>query len=397
MAKNYKRREFIRQSLILGAGLTILSCEKEEVGETPTPSKEVIIIGAGLSGLVAGYELSTLGHNVTILEARDRVGGRVFTIRDPFLDGQYVEAGAARIRPSHNLTLSYAERFGLTLDPFYARSGQYFDYSDGLRTLIDNADFLNSPIRPGTVNRIEYLKIRGGTERLPLAFMDAMDGQIHFNSPVLTVEQNASEVKARTSDGREFIGDHLLSTVPLPVLGRILFTPALSPAKMEAINGGYSYTPVTRIFIQSARNAWETEGLNGWGNTDKPEEVWQPTWDQDGSNGILLSYLRGIDAVEMDQISEANRIQQVLDRWSNIFPELPNDIIDGTSHSWALDEWAGNGYASPTQAQYSEFINELAARENRIHFAGEHISGTPSWMQGALESGLRASNEIHNS
>ena len=47
-------------------------------------NKKVIIVGAGISGLVAGYDLTIAGYDVTILEARDRIGGRVLTIRSPF-------------------------------------------------------------------------------------------------------------------------------------------------------------------------------------------------------------------------------------------------------------------------------------------------------------------------
>ena len=63
-------------------------------------NKKIIIIGAGISGLVAGYELSIAGYDVTILEARDRIGGRVLTIRSPFSNNHYVEGGAARIKQS---------------------------------------------------------------------------------------------------------------------------------------------------------------------------------------------------------------------------------------------------------------------------------------------------------
>ena len=81
-------------------------------------SKKVIIIGAGLAGLSAAYELTQAGHDVTVLEARTRPGGRVHTLRDPFPDGLYAEAGATRIPNHHHFTLKYAELFGLTLDPF---------------------------------------------------------------------------------------------------------------------------------------------------------------------------------------------------------------------------------------------------------------------------------------
>ena len=66
-----------------------------------------------MAGLVAGYELTQLGHDVTILEARTRPGGRVHTLREPFSDGLHAEAGAARIPDHHDLTLKYVHLLGL--------------------------------------------------------------------------------------------------------------------------------------------------------------------------------------------------------------------------------------------------------------------------------------------
>src|SRR5207249_11002087 len=83
------------------------------------PAKRILIIGAGLAGLVAGYELTQAGHDVIILEAKLRPGGHVLTLREPFSDGLYADAGAARIPDHHDLTLQYVQQFGLTLVPFY--------------------------------------------------------------------------------------------------------------------------------------------------------------------------------------------------------------------------------------------------------------------------------------
>lgn len=69
--------------------------------------KKIIILGAGMAGLVAASLLKTAGHDVTILEATDRVGGRIYTLRGDFRDGQYLEAGAMRIPNTHSLTLEY--------------------------------------------------------------------------------------------------------------------------------------------------------------------------------------------------------------------------------------------------------------------------------------------------
>jgi monoamine oxidase len=70
------------------------------------PGKRVIIVGAGMAGLVAGYELANAGHDPVILEAQNRVGGRIYTLRR-FAPGLYAEAGAMRIPRVHDLTLGY--------------------------------------------------------------------------------------------------------------------------------------------------------------------------------------------------------------------------------------------------------------------------------------------------
>jgi len=68
----------------------------------PSSKKETLVIGAGLAGLVAAYELKQAGHDVTVLEAQLRPGERVQTVREPFSDGLYAEAGAARIPDNHS-------------------------------------------------------------------------------------------------------------------------------------------------------------------------------------------------------------------------------------------------------------------------------------------------------
>src|ERR1041385_7488117 len=79
---------------------------------TPNP-KKVVVVGAGMAGLVAAYELQRAGHEVTILEASVRIGGRVLTLREPFSSGLYAEAGAMRLPSAHKLTHTYIDKFGL--------------------------------------------------------------------------------------------------------------------------------------------------------------------------------------------------------------------------------------------------------------------------------------------
>ena len=131
-----KRRDFLRQS-VAAAAFSLNPTSVWEPGRASLhpkgTSKKVIIIGAGLAGLSAAYELTQLGHDVTVLEARTRPGGRVHTLRDAFADGLYAEAGAARIGNHHHFTLRYAESFGLVLDPFKPPNSPSIYYVRGKR------------------------------------------------------------------------------------------------------------------------------------------------------------------------------------------------------------------------------------------------------------------------
>jgi monoamine oxidase len=81
----------------------------------PSGPGRVIVVGAGLAGLTAAYELGRAGFDVTVLEARDRIGGRVYTVRDPFRDGQHAEAGGEYVDVVHRRVRAYCSRFGLPL------------------------------------------------------------------------------------------------------------------------------------------------------------------------------------------------------------------------------------------------------------------------------------------
>ena len=93
MRKTMNRRVFLKQAVVGGVTLSASSLNaftfRQSSLERRGPPKKVIIIGAGLAGLSAAYELTQAGHDVTVLEARTRPGGRVQTFRDAFAEGLY--------------------------------------------------------------------------------------------------------------------------------------------------------------------------------------------------------------------------------------------------------------------------------------------------------------------
>lgn len=85
--------------------------------KTPRP-KKIIVVGAGMAGLPAALELKRAGHEVVVIEAQNRVGGRLQTYREPFTHGLYAEAGGMRLPASHELTMAYVHKFKLKTEPF---------------------------------------------------------------------------------------------------------------------------------------------------------------------------------------------------------------------------------------------------------------------------------------
>jgi monoamine oxidase len=105
------RRDFLKSSLAAGAVLLLSGPQLFAQRARPT-GKSIIVIGAGFAGLAAAYELLAAGYDVTVLEARDRVSGRVVTLKD-FVPGRWVEGGGELIGSNHQTWAAYAAKFGL--------------------------------------------------------------------------------------------------------------------------------------------------------------------------------------------------------------------------------------------------------------------------------------------
>ena len=111
------RRQFLTKTgttLALGAMSGVLSPSVARVAvRAQDTTGEMLVIGAGLAGLAAAYELHKAGFGVTVLEARGRPGGRVTTYRDSFVDGLYAEMGAEYVNTTDEFDHKYCKEFGL--------------------------------------------------------------------------------------------------------------------------------------------------------------------------------------------------------------------------------------------------------------------------------------------
>jgi monoamine oxidase len=112
--------------------------------------KHVLILGGGMAGLVAASLLKRAGHTVTILEGNNRIGGRVYTVREPFTCGNYLDFGAMRIPGNHRLVFEYIKRFNLPVNRFINSSPNDLIYANNVLTTQEeykkNPDILRFPL-----------------------------------------------------------------------------------------------------------------------------------------------------------------------------------------------------------------------------------------------------------
>ncbi len=384
-----KRRDFLRTSAAAAAGLAL---SHPGLARGPAAGQKVIVVGAGLSGLVAAYELAKLGNEVRIIEAQAQTGGRVFTIRD-FSEGLHAEAGAARIPADHDLTLKYAKEFELPLIPFYPSEGKFMRYNQAVPEAVDWRKFADATSFVMSLGKPEHWqKIKGGNDRLPAAFAARLAGRIRHGSPVVKIGQSAGKVTVSFKESQRIQTeecDRLICAVPLTMLSRIDVTPAFSQAKQDAIRS-VRYTSASRFFIETKRRFWLDSKLNGFGFGDDSAEIWDSTYGQPGTRGILQRYMRGGGSSELIGRSEAERAEASLAKLSGFFPDVRSNFARSYSKCWSEDPWVLGAWGHLNR-QHAE---NAKMPEGRIHFAGEHLSEHGSWMQGALESGLRVVSEI---
>jgi monoamine oxidase len=186
----------------------------------------------------------------------------------------------------------------------------------------------------------------------------------------------------------------LICSIPFTVFRNIEVVPAFSAGKRAAIQD-LGYASGTRVFVQVKRRYWE-EGLSGFGLTDAPTEIWQPTWDQPGPRAILASYTRHGEARHITTMADDERVATTLHQLDRVFPGIHDHAEEVVAKAWDKDEWARGLATQLKPGQMTSLWPDVARPEGRIHFAGEHTSSWATWMQGALESGIRAAREVND-
>src|SRR5207253_1877560 len=202
----------------------------------------VVVAGAGLAGLCAARDLIALGADVTVLEARDRVGGRVWTVRDGFAEGQHAEAGGDMIDEAQDEIRALAREVGLTLTRILRGGFAYvrLDASGKPRIVSRDVargwDHLERTLDPA-IRPYRLAEQRWDTP-IATALAKPLGERLHLRTELVAVSHRGRAVRVTAKNSRstaQIACDYLVLALPATIVRRIPISPALPAQQHEAI------------------------------------------------------------------------------------------------------------------------------------------------------------------
>jgi monoamine oxidase len=248
-------------------------------------------------------------------------------------------------------------------------------------------------------------RLEGGMDQIPVRLAEGLRGPVHRGREVVGLHVQPDGVVVETRRGLDVVANHcdyVLCTVPFSVVRRMKLS-GLDDDKLATVHD-MQYWPATKIAVHCREAFWEGDGISGGGSFTGGlvRQTYYPPVESDPRLGaaLLASYTIGPDADALAQVPKDKRERVVLDELSRIHPELkkPGMVLDVVTQAWGED-FSSMGAASVRWSKdvaTSEEERALAAKpQGTLFFAGEHCSTYPAWIEGAIESGLAAAQEIH--
>ncbi len=336
-------------------------------------NKSVLIVGAGLTGLLTAYRLQQMDFTVTIVEARDRIGGRIHTV--PSGDAK-VELGATWFNETHYHLMELIQEFQLPFFEQYLTGISYFQ------------TFSNVPPQEITVpNDSPSYRFKNGTKSLLEAIYGKLKpNTISLNEAVMHIDFKDRKVQVKTSE-RMMTSDFVITTVP----------PALL---MECINFSPEL-PSTLISLAKQTHTWMQDSIKV-GFTYK-----RPFWREQGKSGTIFSNVGPLtefyDQSDLEQQSHAlvgfasgncarftkeQRIEKMENQLKIVFG---NAALDYESYHETL--WSNEKYTKSDKQTDDIFPHQNGGHplyqnplfENRLIISGSETSPHhPGYMEGAV-------------
>jgi monoamine oxidase len=422
-------------------------------GRRTEASSDVLVIGAGVAGLTAARELTRRGLSVTVVEARDRTGGRVHTIRD--FSGHPVEGGAefvhtvdAETWPEIRAARLAVRRCALARRSLFNLGGRtrvlpWFLLHPGswsafpirrhlagarppdmsARDFIDHhgyrgrarllAEMVFTAHLPGLADDIGVLglledrvlelyagsfhRITNGYDRLVDHIARGLDVVHRF--PVATVCWTPDGVTVAAADGRALTARAAIATLPLGVLasGAVEFVPSLPESKRRAF-ADLVMGPVLKLLLRFSEPFWPAWLANLSCGTG-PVTLYWPTLDGGRREpAVLTAYCTGPRATQLSLLPEDEAVAVVLADLARLFPRVnARRLLLGFRRiDWSTDPFARGGYTF-TRPGGRGARGRLAAPDTAALFwagAATTTSTIAETVQAAYVSGVRAASEV---
>jgi monoamine oxidase len=411
---------------------------------------EVVVVGGGCAGLAAAAVLAGRGVDVVMLEARDRLGGRVWTRRDD--EGPSIELGAEFVHGEAPRTVAIARDHGIAFEEVrsaqrWLRNGALVEAPDLSRSLhaaveaaaqvgeqAPDQSFVDAlaaaHVRgPGRELALEYVqslqpaegerisaralaigdigdehtrRTVGGYDQVPGALAALLpSGVARLNHVVDAVRWQRGLVEVRTGGDRTFTAKMAIVALPLGVLRSLPFEPALTTLEDKAnalrhLAAGHALRVVLRF-----REPFWTSRVPAPAFLHLPGSLWPVLWTGPGPDSPLLTVWSGgpmAKSLEASGLDAAGLADRALDVVANAFgtPRATVDAaVTGTwTHDWTRDPFSRGAYSYPLVGGAGAARSLAAPVHETLFFAGEVTADPPAngTVEGALESGYAAAD-----
>lgn len=398
---------------------------------------KIVIVGAGLSGLTAAWELTKAGHDCTVLEARDRVGGRTWSEQLP--GGETTERGGEYVFPTEFAIRKLAAEVGVPLLTHGVRYGRRtvngrvisFDelgktsalVTQTLKTMIADGErdvslerafeaalgegYRLDPVYrrtttsaaadPSRVSAEAVLlhesstaggyvedggRFVGGNQALSIELARRLGDRVRLEHPISGVDQSASGAQVRLADGSTIDADAVVISVPLPLLRGLELGFDLTTPQQRALDH--------RFMGVAAKLGVPLAKVDGDIALQNPDHTWW-SWRSmsiDGENRInaLSCFAGGPFALE------ALGVEQGSAGWVNALQQMRPDLElagEPLLTTWADDPWTRGSYSAPGLDWEATDASAFEVPAGRVAIAGEH-TGLAQSLSGAVDSGYRA-------
>ena len=236
---------------------------------------------------------------------------------------------------------------------------------------------------------------RDGVQRIPEAMASGLRQPVRLNATVVAVDQTDARVRVACDDGTRLDADAVVCSLPFPVLRAVAIDPPLVGAQAAAV-AELPAQPMTQVYLDCTTSFWEADGYSPSLFTDGIAGMVAAArrGENPGEVTGLTAWAMGRNARRLDALSDQEAGAAVIREIEAVRPAARGRLRFAGRQSWGASPFARGGWAYFRPGQVSRLAEGMGRPHGRVHFCGEHLARDNRGMEGAMESGERAANEL---